>query len=144
MYLCSSLTNNSRMAKKNTKFEVQSELYQALKDRGINARARVKMKNCFPDLSIYNRGGGLECLVIIKAVTERYMENRYSPERMMSQGRYRKYMQFNVPVLVCVYATDSGHPALLGGMESDRRWSEGCAGSPGAVTARVQVHLWPF
>jgi len=82
--------------KRQSEFEVQSHLYEALKAVGLNVRGEVKHEHCRFDLVIYDKENNPICIIEVKGRgKENYME------RFKHTKRYSKYSSYNVPILVC-------------------------------------------
>lgn len=79
-----------------SEFEIQSDVYQALKKKGFNVRGEVKAKSSRLDLVVFDKNDGARCIIEVKS-RERV---RKKPRKYRRVQKYEEL--FNLPVIVCM------------------------------------------
>lgn len=79
-----------------SEFEIQSDLYQELKQQGFDVRGEVKAKQSRLDIVVFNEQKKAVCIVEVKSQKkERTTQRKYK--------RVAKYEElFKLPVLTCL------------------------------------------
>jgi hypothetical protein len=80
-----------------SEFEIQSDIYQRIKQSGLEVKGEVKAKNSRLDLVVYDANNNAICIIEVKSrARARTTEKKYK--------RVQKYEQlFNLPVIVCTH-----------------------------------------
>lgn len=79
-----------------SEFEIQAELYNELKQQGLNVRGEVKAKQSRLDIVVFNEQNKAVCIIEVKSQKkERATQRKYK--------RVQKYEDlFKLPVLTCL------------------------------------------
>lgn len=77
-------------------FEIQAELYTAIKELGFDVRGEVKAYRSMFDLVVFKLYKP-KCIIEVKS-SKNIIRSR---ERLSKSGQHRKYSMFNLPLVYC-------------------------------------------
>ncbi len=94
---------------KRTEFEIQSDAYQYLRERGLNVRGEITerinirklsrgikgMRQCRFDIVVYDSFNKAVCIIEVKDASEKSQPN------LRKNRQFRKYSLYKLPLLYC-------------------------------------------